>query len=44
MQLFLMESGDHELAPVEKALCEDVPVPLVNVTRLHEADVSFSHI
>ena len=43
MQLFLMESGDREIAPVEKALCENVPVPLVYVTRLHEADVSFAH-
>ena len=41
IQLFLMESGDRELAPVEKVLCEDVPVPLLDVTRPHEADVSF---
>lgn len=44
MQLFLMESGDREIAPVEKALCEDAPVPLVDVTRLNEADVSFADL
>lgn len=41
IQLFLMESGDCEIAPVEKVLYEDTPVPLVDVTRPHEADVSF---
>ena len=39
-----MESGDREIAPVEKALCEDAPVPLVDVTRLDEADVSFADL
>ena len=42
IQLFLMESGDREIAPVEKVLNEDAPVPLVDVTRPHEADVSFA--
>ena len=42
IQLFLMESGDREIAPVEKMLYEDAPVPLVDVTRPHEADVSFA--
>ena len=44
IQLFLMESGDREIAPVEKVLYEDPPVPLVDVTRPHEADVSFAVI
>lgn len=43
IQLFLLESGDREIAPVEKALCE-APVPLVEVTRPHEADVSFADV
>ena len=42
--MFLMESGDREIAPVEKVLYEDAPVPLVDVTRPHEADVSFAAI
>ena len=37
-----MESGDREIAPVEKVLNEDALVPLVDVTRPHEADVSFA--
>ena len=44
IQLFLMESGDDEIAPVEKVLCDDTPVPLVDVTRPHEADVSSAAI
>ena len=39
-----MESGDREIAPVEKALCEDAPISLIEVTRPHEADVSFAAI
>ena len=39
-----MESGDREIAPVEKAFHEDAPVPLVDVTRPHEDDVSFTAI
>ena len=34
-----MESSDRDLAIVEKVLCEDVPVPLVDVTRPHDTDV-----
>lgn len=44
VQLFLMESGDQEIAPVQKSLRDDPPVPLIDVTRPHEVDVSFAAI
>ena len=39
-----MESGDQEIAPVEKALRHNPPVPLIDVTRPHNLDVSFAAI
>ena len=44
VQLFLMESGDQEIAPVQKSLRDDPTVPLIDVTRPHEVDVSFAAI
>ena len=43
IQLFLLESSDRELAPVENVLCE-APVPLVEAIRPHETDVSFANM
>ena len=42
VQLFLMESGDQEIATVQKALRDDPPIPLIDVTRPDEVDVSFA--
>ena len=39
-----METGDEEIAPVEKALRDNPPVPLIDVTRPHQVDVSFAAI
>ena len=37
-----MESGDQDIAPVQKALRDDPPIPLIDITRPDDVDVSFT--